>query len=67
MLSNEHQCTVTKSKIDEFVRAISKLKNSDDSLDGNQNLRKKVHLDALNSQLDELKEEIVAYESIKTV
>jgi hypothetical protein len=67
MLSNEHQYTTTKSKIDEFVRAISKLKNSDDSLDGNQNLRKKVHLDALNSQLDELKEEIVAYESIKTV
>lgn len=34
--------------------------------DINQKLRRKVHLDAINSQLEELQEEIIEYEALKT-
>jgi polyhydroxyalkanoate synthesis regulator phasin len=66
MIFEERKYTVTKAKINEFEKAIAKLENSRNSPDHNQNLRKQVHLDALNSQLEDLQEEIVKYEALKT-
>jgi hypothetical protein len=56
----------TQARIHEFVKAIANLESNEDLSDPNQNLRKQVHLDALNSQLEELQEEIVKYEALKT-
>jgi DNA-binding XRE family transcriptional regulator len=66
MIFNEHQYIATIAKINEFAKAISNIENNDDSPDPNQKLRKQVHLDALNSQLEELQEEITEYEALKT-
>jgi hypothetical protein len=67
MIFNEHQYITTKARVDEFMQAISTLESSDDSSDPNQKLRKKAQLDALNSQLEELQEEIIEYESLRSV
>ena len=66
MIFNERQYITTKARINEFGKAIAKLESSDDSPDPNQKLRKQVHLDALNSQLEELQEEIAEYQALKT-
>lgn len=66
MIFNERQYITTKARINEFTKAIATLENSDDSPNANQKLRKQVHLDALNSQLEELQEEIAEYEALKT-
>jgi ribosome-binding protein aMBF1 (putative translation factor) len=66
MIFNERQYITTKAKINEFGKAIAKLENNDDSPNPNQKLRQQVHLDALNSQLEELQEEITEYEALKT-
>jgi hypothetical protein len=67
MIFNEHQYITTKARVNEFMQAISTLEISDDSSDPNQKLRKKAQLDALNSQLEELQEEIIEYESLRSV
>lgn len=67
MISNEHQYITTKARVNEFIQAISTLESSDDSSDPNQKLRKKTQLDALNSQREELQEEIIEYESLNEV
>ena len=66
MIFNERQYITTKARINEFVQAVAKLENSDDSPDANQKLRQQVHLDALNSQIEELQAELTEYESLKT-
>ena len=66
MIFNERQYITTKARINEFGKAIAKLENNEDSPDANQKLRKQVHLDALNSQLEVLQEEITEYEALKT-
>jgi hypothetical protein len=67
MIFNEHQYITTKARFNEFTQAISTLESSDDSSDPNQKLRKKAQLDALSSQLEELQEEIIEYESLRAV
>jgi ribosome-binding protein aMBF1 (putative translation factor) len=66
MIFNERQYITTKAKINEFEKAIAKLEDNEDLPDANQKLRQQVHLDALNSQLEELQEEIAEYEALKT-
>ncbi len=66
MIFNERQYITTKARINDFEKAVAKLENNEDSPDPNQKLRQQVHLDALNSQLEELQEEIVEYEALKT-
>ncbi len=65
MIFNERQYITTKAKIKEFSEASSKLESSERISDINQKLRQQVHLDALNSQLEELQEEIAEYEALK--
>jgi DNA-binding XRE family transcriptional regulator len=66
MIFNERQYITTKARINEFVQAVAKLENSNGLPDANQKLRQQVHLDALNSQLEELQAEIIEYEALKT-
>jgi DNA-binding XRE family transcriptional regulator len=66
MIFNERQYITTKARINEFVQAVAKLENSNDLPDANQKLRQQVHLDALNSQIEELQAELTEYESLKT-
>jgi DNA-binding XRE family transcriptional regulator len=66
MIFNERQYITTKARINDFEKAIAKLEISEDSPDPNQSLRQQVHLDALNSQLEEMQEEITEYEALKT-
>jgi DNA-binding XRE family transcriptional regulator len=66
MIFNERQYITTKARINEFVQAVTKLETSGDSPEPNQKLRQQVHLDALNSQIEELQEELAEYESLKT-
>jgi hypothetical protein len=67
MILNEHQYVTTRARVSEFTKAILILKNSDDSSDPSQQLRKTAQLDALGAQLDELQEEIAEYESLRVV
>lgn len=67
MIFNEHQYITTKARVNEFIQAISTLESSDDSSDANHKLRKKAQLDALSSQLEELQQEIIEYESLRAV
>jgi hypothetical protein len=64
MILNEHQYINTKAKVHDFRSAIANLESNEDLSDPNQKLRKQVHLDALNSQLEEFQEEITEYESM---
>jgi hypothetical protein len=66
MILNNRQYVTTQAKNYEFIKAIANLESNEDLSDPNQNLRKQAHLDALNSQLEELQEEIVKYEALKT-
>ena len=66
MIFNERQYLTTKAKINEFMQAIEQLERSEDSPDINQKLRQQVHLDALNSQREDLQAEIAEYEALKT-
>jgi hypothetical protein len=65
MIFNECQYITTKARINDFEKAIDKLGSIEDLSDRNQKLRKQVHLDALNSQLEDLQEEIAEYEAFK--
>jgi ribosome-binding protein aMBF1 (putative translation factor) len=66
MIFNERQYLTTKAKINEFIQAIEKIESAEELSDVNQKLRQQVHLDALNSQLEELQAELAEYEALKS-
>ncbi|MBW4620479.1 MAG: helix-turn-helix domain-containing protein [Cyanosarcina radialis HA8281-LM2] len=65
MICNERQYLVTKAQIRKFELAIAELSSKTPPDDENQKLRHQVHLDALNSQLEEMLEEVEEYENLK--
>ncbi|MBO3461076.1 helix-turn-helix domain-containing protein [Aetokthonos hydrillicola Thurmond2011] len=65
MILNERQYKITKVQIKKFEEAIEQLNNSALANDENQKLRYRVHLESLQSQLEELREEVEEYEQIK--
>jgi HTH-type transcriptional regulator / antitoxin HipB len=65
MILNERQYGITKTKIKEFEQAKSKLRNSPEPENLNEQLRHEAHLDTLNSQLAEFYEEVAEYEKLK--
>jgi ribosome-binding protein aMBF1 (putative translation factor) len=65
MILNERQYGITKAQIKKFELAIAELSSSSPPDDENQKLRYQAHLDALNSQLEELREEVEEYEKLK--
>jgi HTH-type transcriptional regulator / antitoxin HipB len=66
MILNERQYGITKTKIKEFEQAKAKLSDRPKLETLNEQLRRKAHLDALNSQLEEFNEEVKEYEELKT-
>lgn len=65
MILNERQYGITKTKIKEFERAKAELSHSPEPETLNEQLRRKAHLNILNSQLEEFYEEIAEYEELK--
>lgn len=65
MISNERQYGITKKQIKEFELKIAELQNITPPNNRNQKLRYQAHLNALNSQLEELREEVEEYEKLK--
>jgi ribosome-binding protein aMBF1 (putative translation factor) len=64
MIKNERQYKITKSQIKKFDAALGALVARDDA-DAGARLRK-LEEDALRSQLDELRDEVEAYEQLRS-
>jgi hypothetical protein len=65
MIQNERQYRITKSKLKEFEAAVNELKELDQPPTRNEQLRLKLHIDALSSQIEEFQEEIAEYETLQ--
>lgn len=65
MILNERQYAITKVQIKKFEYAIVELNSIPPPNDENQKLRHQLHIDALNSQLEEMREEVKEYENLK--
>ena len=65
MIQNERQYRITKSKLKEFETAVNELKELDQPPTRNEQLRLKLHIDALSSQIEEFQEEIAEYETLR--
>ena len=65
MIQNERQYRITKSKLKEFEAAVSELNGLDQPPTRNEQLRLKLHIDALSSQIEEFQEEIAEYETLQ--
>lgn len=65
MIFNERQYAITKAQISKFELAMTHVQNSELPTDLNGKLRRETHLDALESQLEEMREEVEEYEKLK--
>ena len=65
MIQNERQYRITKSKLKEFEAAVNELNRLDQPPTRNEQLRLKLHIDALSSQIEEFQEEIAEYETLQ--
>lgn len=61
MIANERQYQITKSWVDKFTVTLSEMETLP-NLDIHP-MMKQAHIDALNSQLEELKSEVAEYEA----
>jgi HTH-type transcriptional regulator / antitoxin HipB len=67
MISNERQYTITCSELKKFKASLKELdQQSLIKMDFNEQMRYKLYLDALNSQIDSFKAEIEEYERLKS-
>jgi ribosome-binding protein aMBF1 (putative translation factor) len=65
MILNERQYLVTRTKIKEFESVISELSTQPPSDDLNEQILDQATLDGLESQLEEMREEVAEYERLK--
>lgn len=65
MILNERQYLITRTKIKEFESAIAELSNQTPSDDLNEQILDQATLDGLESQLEEMREEVEEYERLK--
>ncbi|MBD2384023.1 helix-turn-helix domain-containing protein [Cylindrospermum sp. FACHB-282] len=65
MILNERQYMITKAQIKKFELAIANIKNTPPPEDKNQKLRYQSHLESLNGQLEELREQVEEYQNLK--
>ena len=65
MILNERQYRITRGKLKEFEQAIIELQDSSKPETINEELRLQAHLDTLTSQVEEFREEIEEYETLK--
>jgi HTH-type transcriptional regulator / antitoxin HipB len=67
MISNERQYAITCSELKKFKASLVELEQKNQTpIDFNEQMRHQLYLDALNSQIDTLKEEIEEYERLKS-
>lgn len=65
MIQNERQYKITKARLQEFEAAVNELKGREQPPTRNDQLRLKLHIDALSSQIEEFEEEIAEYEALQ--
>jgi transcriptional regulator with XRE-family HTH domain/Zn-dependent peptidase ImmA (M78 family) len=65
MIKNERQYRITKAQAKRFEQAIMELKESRDD-EGTHPLLKKAQIDALESQVEELTEQLSAYDALRS-
>jgi HTH-type transcriptional regulator / antitoxin HipB len=65
MILNERQYLITRTKIKEFESAIAELITQPPPDDINERILDKATLDGLQSQLEEMREEVEEYEKLK--
>jgi HTH-type transcriptional regulator / antitoxin HipB len=65
MILNERQYAITKAQIKKFELVLAQVKNSEIPKDINGQLRRETHLDVLESQIEEMREEVEEYERLK--
>jgi transcriptional regulator with XRE-family HTH domain len=65
MIKNEREYRITKAQADKFEHALSQLPTSE-AVTGLHPLIQKAQRDALQSQLDELREQVAEYESLRS-
>ncbi|MEB3192794.1 MAG: helix-turn-helix transcriptional regulator [Snowella sp.] len=65
MIQNERQYKITKARLKEFEAAVNELKGREQPPTRNDQLRLKLHIDALSSQIEEFEEEIAEYEALR--
>lgn len=65
MIFNERQYNITKKQIRGFELKLAELQNITPPDNRNQKLRHQAHLNALNSQLEDLRIEVEDYENLK--
>lgn len=65
MILNERQYGITRKKVKEFELALAEIKNSELPKNRNEQLRQQTYLNAFESQLEELQEEVREYENLK--
>ena len=61
MIKNERQYLITKAQLEKFERALAEAETR-----GGDALLRKMEADALRSQLEELREQVAEYESLKS-
>lgn len=65
MILNEKQYKITKTQIKKFEQSVQDLEEKEHTVFADNVLRFQAHLDSLTSQLEELKEDVQKYESLK--
>jgi ribosome-binding protein aMBF1 (putative translation factor) len=67
MILNERQYAITKAHLKKFQEAFTEVEAYDASTaDLNEQMRRQLHLDAINSQIETLEQEIQEYQKLKT-
>jgi HTH-type transcriptional regulator / antitoxin HipB len=67
MILNERQYSISKTHLREFQDAYAEVNAYDTSAaDLNEQMRHQLHLDAINSQIETLEQEIQEYQKLKT-
>jgi HTH-type transcriptional regulator / antitoxin HipB len=67
MISNERQYAITCSELKKFQASLEEIdRKSLSTMDFNEQMRHKLYLDALSSQIESFKEEIEEYERLKS-
>jgi HTH-type transcriptional regulator / antitoxin HipB len=67
MISNERQYSITKSELKKFEASLEKLEQeSTSTMDLNEQMKHRLYLDAISSQIESFREEIKEYEWLKS-
>jgi len=66
MIKNERQYRITKAWVDKFARAIEQLTHAPTAADPSDPVMRRIQLDALRSQMNDLKAELEEYDALRS-